>query len=336
MYTIDHFRPEDAEGLVALFHAVYGEQYPIRLFYDPAAIIEANREGIYISLVARAEGGKVVGVTHLFPSAPFPHLYEAGVGLVLKECRNMGINKQLLHFLYEEFVPRTDAIHEVFGEAVCNHPYMQKSLASFDNISTAIQVGLMPAAAYAKEKSAEGRVSTINQFRSYRPRPHRVFIPVRYEQELRRIYACLACERDILVSTDRIPGDQSSKAEMKIFDFAGVARISIPLPGEDMLSRLDELEAQARGRKAVVHQIRLDLSVPWVGETVERLRERGYFFGGLLPRWFDSDGLLMQRLEDSVDFSSIVLALEEDHRLLSSIQEDFEQVEKLSKPEKEA
>jgi hypothetical protein len=44
----------------------------------------------------------------------------------------------------------------------------------------------------------------------------------------------------------------------------------------------------------------------------------------------------MQRLEDSVDFSSIVLALEEDHRLLSSIQEDFEQVEKLSKPEKEA
>ena len=82
-FTVGNFRPEDAEGLVALFRAVYGEQYPIRLFYDPAAIILANKEGRYYSIVARSTSGQVVGVSHLYRSTPYPNLYEIGVSLVL-------------------------------------------------------------------------------------------------------------------------------------------------------------------------------------------------------------------------------------------------------------
>lgn len=31
-FYVDEFRPDDAEGIVKLFCAVYGEAYPIRLF----------------------------------------------------------------------------------------------------------------------------------------------------------------------------------------------------------------------------------------------------------------------------------------------------------------
>lgn len=32
------------------------------------------------------------------------------------------------------------------------------------------------------------------------------------------------------------------------------------------------------------------------GEAVRELRAQGFFFGGLAPRWFDADGLLLQRV----------------------------------------
>ncbi len=81
---VGFFRPGDAQGITALFRSVYGEGYPVRVFYDPQALTEANETGKYYSIVARNTDGKVVGVQHLFRSAPYEALYELGAGLVLR------------------------------------------------------------------------------------------------------------------------------------------------------------------------------------------------------------------------------------------------------------
>ena len=145
-FTVGGFQPADAEGIVRLFRAVYGEHYPIRLFYDPAEIVRANCEGRYISIVARTPSGEVIGVNHLYPSAPYRGLYESGVGLVRKKYRSLGVKTRTLGYLYEEFIPRYPEIEEVFGEAVCNHPYVQKAIRPSRYVETAIEVALMPAA----------------------------------------------------------------------------------------------------------------------------------------------------------------------------------------------
>jgi hypothetical protein len=322
-FVVGYFRPEDAEGIVRLFHSVYGEHYPIRLFYDPAAIIAANREGRYYSIVARTASGEVIGVNHLYHSSPCKSLYESGVGLVLKEFRNTGASTRMLRYLYEEFVPQKENIEEVFGEAVCNHPYMQKSIAVFHYVETAIEVALMPAEAYTKEKSAAGRVATLTAFRCYRPKPHRVFLPAAYDGTLRRIYGRLDDARDLMLSADKIPAGAASRAEMEIFDFARVARIAVHDIGEDFRGYLTGLEARGRERNAVVFQVWVNLTAPWVGEAVEFLRDMGYFFGGALPRWFDGDGMLMQRLLCPPDFEGIVLESDFAKWLLKVIQEDW-------------
>ena len=77
-FTVGYFRPEDAEGIVCLFHAVHGDGYPIRLFYDPATIIAANRDDRHYSIVARTASGDVVGVTYLYHPAPGQSLDESG------------------------------------------------------------------------------------------------------------------------------------------------------------------------------------------------------------------------------------------------------------------
>ncbi len=323
-FYVDEFRPEDAGGIVHLFRSVYGEGYPVRLFYDPQAIIAANENGDYYSIVARTPSGNVIGVSHLFRSAPFRSLYEWGVGLVLKEYRNLQINNRLADFIHDNFVPGNPEIEELFGEAVCNHVFMQKSVTRYQYRETALEIALMPAAAYAKEKSAPGRVATLSGFRCYKPQPHRIYVPTSYEQELRWIYSRLDDTRDILPSTGQAPAGSASRIEMEYFAFAQVARFAVHEIGDDFRAVMDNVEMQAVAGKALVLQAWLNLTTPWVGSTVQTLRDQGYFFGGALPRWFDGDGLLMQKLLCPPDFDSIVLFSDEAKQLLGIIRRDWE------------
>ena len=54
--------------------------------------------------------------------------------------------------------------------------------------------------------------------------------------------------------------------------------------------------AQARQRQVISLQITLNMALPHVGAAVEALCGKGFFFGGLAPLWFGTDGLLMQQL----------------------------------------
>ncbi len=323
-FEVGCFRPEDAEGIVHLFRSVYGEGYPVRLFYDPQAVITANEIGDYYSIVARTPSGNIIGVSHLFRSSPFRSLYEWGAGLVLNEYRNLKINNRLADFIHDNFVPGNPEIKELFGEAVCNHVFMQKAVERLRYRETALEIALMPAAAYAKEKSAPGRVATLSCFRCYKPQPHRIYVPKPYEQELRWIYSRLDDTRDILPSIGQAPAGLTSRIEMEFFDFAQVARFAVHEIGDDFRASMDNMEMQAIARKAVVLQAWLNLTTPWVGSAVQTLRDKGYFFGGALPRWFDGDGFLMQKLLCPPYFDSIVLYSDEAKQLLNIIRRDWE------------
>ncbi|MDA8126758.1 MAG: hypothetical protein M0009_16435 [Deltaproteobacteria bacterium] len=327
-FTVGTFRPADAPGIGELFRAVYGEGYPIRLFYDTEALTAANAEGQYYSIVARGTQREVVGVQHLFRSAPYASLYEGGAGLVLKEYRKGGINAEMLRFMFEEFVPSMPSIEETFGESVCYHPYMQKSMEEdFRHVATALEVALMPAQTYGKEKPTAGRVATLDAFRCYNPKPHRIYLPVVYEDSLRRIYARLDDTREIALSEADLPAGTPSQIETSLFTFAQVARLAVPASGSDFAARFAEQEDNARAKKSIVLQVWLNLTEPWVGRAAELLRRRGYFFGGALPRWFDGDGLLMQKLLCPPAFEDIILSSEASQKLLEVIKEDWQRAQ---------
>ena len=93
--------------------------------------------------------------------------------------------------------------------------------------------------------------------------------------------------------------------------------------GHDLADYLTNLENQALAQKAVVIQVWLKLSAPWSGPAVDILRSKGYFFGGVLPRWFDEDGLLMQKLVCEPDFDGIQLYSDEAKEILSIVKEDW-------------
>ena len=161
-------------------------------------------------------------------------------------------------------------------------------------------------------------------FRCNVPKPHRIFLPPVYEAILRRIYDRIDDARDIAVSDSVLPADKTTQAESSIFDSAQVVRIAVHEAGKDFAAHIANLENEARAKNVVVFQVWLNLTEPWVGRAADTLRDRGYFFGGALPRWFDGDGLLMQKLACPPDFDDIILLNEFPKELLRVIRGDRE------------
>jgi hypothetical protein len=324
-WQIDFFRPDDADGVARLFLAVYGEHYPVRTFIEPALLREENEAGRTISAVARTPRGDIVGHNALFNSAPFGRVYESGAGVVHPLYRGgAGIFTSLVDHGQQVAVKRFP-IDAIFGEPVCNHVYSQKMVAGLGWTNRALEVDLMPAAAYAKEKSAGGRVAALLSFRTIRPRPHTVYLPGVYEEPLRFLYEGLDDERRFDLSSAPLPREGSTAVSARVFGFAGVARLTVQEAGADFEPVFDGQERTAIEQGAVVIQAWLSLAWPWVGEATEALRKQGYFLGGPLPRWFDGDGLLMQKVLGRPCWDGIHLDSDRARRILDLVRADWEQ-----------
>lgn len=323
-WEVDLFRPEDADGVVRIFHSVYGAGYPVRTYVDPKRLIEENAALRTISSVARTPRGDIVGHNALFNSAVHPGTYETGAGAVHAAYRGgKGIFTRLVdHGL--EMAVTFPQVNAVFGEPVCNHIFSQKLTEKAGFVLRALEVNLMPAEAYEKEASAAGRVAAFLTFRTLRPRPQAVYLPAAYREVLSFLYEGLDDQRDFRLSDTGIPAGTVSDIRPQLFEFAGVARIAVHEPGTDFGPALEQLEKRLQDRAIQVFQIWLNLACPWVGEAVQTLRDRGYFLGGALPRWFDSDGLLMQKILKKPDWEGISLYTDRAARILKLVQEDWE------------
>ncbi len=321
-WHVDFFRPEDAEGVARLFLSVYGKEYPIKTYIQPELLIEENAAGRVISSVARTAKGEIVGHWSLYCSAPYRGLRECGAGLVHASYRARGVNEEIgRHSLYVA-APKS-GVEAVFGEAVCNHVFEQKIVNRTGFEFQSLEVDLMPASAYDKEKSAMGRVAAICAFRTYRPKPHRVFVPPAYEEALAYLYSGLDDKREILKAGERPPSYSSTRMESSYFQFAQVARLHYWEPGKDFAEAFEREEKKCLENGAMVLQVFLNLGFPWVDDAVEILRKKGYFLGGLFPRWFDGDGLLMQKIMGRPCWEGIMIATERGKRILDLVKQDW-------------
>jgi len=198
-WTVELFTPEDAPGVSALFRGVYGDGYPVKIYLDPKLLIEENRAGRVISSVAKTPKGDIIGHNALFNSAPCTKIFETGAGLVHADYRGgHGIfSRMVAHGIdvgREQF-----KVELVYGEPVCNHPFSQKLGRSQNFVTRAVEVNLMPATAYTKEASSQGRVSCLLNFKTLKSRPCTVHVPSAYESLFPIFYEAMDDERRFLV-----------------------------------------------------------------------------------------------------------------------------------------
>ena len=322
-FEVDRFRPEDARGIAHLFHSEYGAAYPIETYYFPDRIVEENSNGNIYSVVARTPKGDIVAHMALYRgSPPYPNLYEIGQGIVLPSYRTTFAAFKINQYIGEKL---TEAVRPdgLFGEAVCHITATQKSSAMIGMKDVALEIDLMPAAAYDKAKCASGRVSCDIMFRSFNDRPHEVFIPSVYRREIDYILGDIAIDRKLTPSYGEVPKDTKSDVSVRFFSQAGVGRFAVFSSGSDFETVVEGLEREGTEKGTQVYQYFLNLAEAWVGDAVECLRKRGYFLGGYVPRWFDTDGILMQKISTCPDFHAIQLHSEKAKQMMEFVRSDW-------------
>lgn len=325
-WAVDFFRPEDAAGVAELYRQVYGENYPVRDVYDPQKLIDQSLTGEAYRVVARTGAGEVVGHIAFYRSSP-PNrdMYELGQLMVRQDCRASGLASQLFAFSLTE-VPKRHNLEQVWGEAVCNHLVTQQMAADCGFLPAALEVGLMPAGAFAAafaQTLGTGRVATLTLFRAFRARPQTLFLPPVYGEALRSIYEPFGFGHTFATVGGILPADTVTGGRTDIFVPAGVARITLSAAGRDFASYMEEAERQVTSAGAVVIQVFFPLTWPWAGAAADILRRQGYFLGGALPRWFDDDGLLMQKLLIDPDFDGIHLFRKQAKKILDLVKQDW-------------
>ncbi len=326
-FEIRLMQPEDADGTVALYRATYGDAYPIREIYDPQALLRQQETGAMYHVVCRAKQGPVAGHWGLYrTSAPFSGLYESGHGMVLAEYRGRGLNDIIARYTLETLIPRL-GIPAVWGEAVANHVFMQKTCSVSGYSETGIELDLMPAASYEKEKSASGRVGAVLVFRVYQTRGQTIHLPDPYAGLLRELHreAHDASHAYRNAPAD-VPPEGPSDVQSVVFEGANLARLTVQAIGSDLREIMMGKEKLHTGGGATVFQAFLRLTDPGIGFAVRTLRGCGYFFGGVLPRWFDDDGFLMQKLLHEPNVAGLKLYSDKAKRILDFILRDREEV----------
>lgn len=316
---------EDAAGVVELYRTVYGDAYPVKSVYDPVAIMAAQDAGDCYRIVAVDEG-RVLGHIASYRSAPpNPRLYEDGQGMVLPECRNRNILEDIWCYCHEVVHPEK-GITLRWGEGVCNHVFTQKASLKLGYIYTGIEIDLMPAAAYRKEKSSAGRVSSILGFKVTDDVTRTIHVPAVYSGIVSFLYQPLPLRRRIETGAAPLPADRDTVSREEMYAEAAVARTTFMTLGRDFEARLTAMEEKALAAGCTVFQAFLNLSEPATVSALDLLRDHHYFLGGVLPRWYDDDGILMQKILHEPNIQGIKLESEGSWRILDLLLKDRESV----------
>jgi hypothetical protein len=259
----------------------------------------------------------------------YDRLYEAGQGMVLPEYRGKGFSNVTQDYIGRELVKAAE-VEEFWGESVTNHVMMQKAALYVGVKETGIEIEVMPAESYAAEKSAPGRVGAVVCNLVIKEKPHTIFLPSVYAEVLTRIYENGKRVRRIEASSQALPEDGRTRYADTFIAGAGLLRLSLFEAGKDVDEVIAGLVQKYTAAGAVALQVLLPLDKAWSGALTERLNRQGFFFAALVARWFDADGLMLQKLVRPTNYDDMKIHSDFAKDLLKFIIQDRTRAEALS------
>ena len=96
--------------------------------------------------------------------------------------------------------------------------------------------------------------------------------------------------------------------------------------GKDIETYMLNHDRELKNSNIETSQVFLPLNSESVNEAVKSLRSLGYFLGGILPRWFDCDGILMQKTYSPPNWEEIRLYTARAEKILEYIKTDWKEV----------
>lgn len=329
MFRIVAVDAVNADHVGTVFRSLYGDDFPVKDVYQPEVLSKEIQAGRLISGLAFDREGRAAGYISLFKPAPNPRLWEAASLLVVPGYSHTDVSSRLVHYCLDIAMRRGADIDGIFCEAVCCHYFSQVVLAKNGLVDCGLVLDELDGASFKDGKSNKAgslRVSCVLTFAEATEPLEIEYIPLQYDEVLRRIARTLR-PRILSPSTATLPPKGATILEDKYFPSARTWKVAVPTIGGDWASVLDRTLNEARERRVISLQVTVNMACPHITAVVEILRDRGFFFGGLAPRWFGTDGFLMQRLFGSeTEYEETKVYTPMAKELLSLIRSDRETV----------
>ena len=285
--------------------------------------ISAGRLRAYLMVDAE---NTPVGYAATFLNAPNPRLRERGNLMVVPDKGDNQLVWELSSRAWTLEKASASGEDGFFTEAFCHHYWVQMVWSKIGAVDCAIALGQMNVVQSMKHRPDTERITCLLLFHEESDPIPECHLPEQYFHMLRELLRGLR-PRSPLPAGAPLPVSGKTVQSAQWIDKAGMGRISISSIGGDWGADLDEILFEAHQRRVVSLQVVLSAAMPYLSAAVERMRERGFFLGGFLPRWFGADGILMQQvLGWEPDFEEIRLYGKKAEELLAFIEKDRESV----------
>lgn len=318
-YTIRRFQPEDAPGVARAFYQTWGYHYIFSAVYVPHRLIELNRTNAYISIVAAAENGEIVGHYALDP-VPGAPIADCCAAIVVPAHRGRGLLERMRAATEQE--ARRLGFAAYYSEPVTTHGRTQSESAKFGAQLCAIVLGGDPATFVPKAMEFTGagqRQSYTVFFKPLGQRERRaIYAPQQHREMIEMIYANLNLPIEV---RDGSPPSGEGELRVEIVRAESFATVDVPVIGANSVDRL----AQAVSDLKDLHRIgaiyvNLPLEDPGAPSLCSAMERLGFFFCGVIP-WglAGRDSLRLQSPLTPIDLSQVTIIGEFGERLKAYI-----------------
>ncbi len=306
-YVIRRFQPEDAPGVARAFYQTWGYRYIFPSVYVPKRLVELNSANAYISIVAVAEDGEIVGHFALDPLPGTP-LVDGCAAIVSPAHRGRGLLERLRQFAEDEAVRL--GFGAFYTEPVTTHPRTQEDSAKIGARLCGIVLGGDPADFTPKQMQYTGagqRQSFTIYIKPLKARESRtIYAPPRHREMIATIYGNLGFPVDVREgSAATATGD----LHIEVSRSEGFAAIDVVRACSATVQQITQALADIRvlGHVGAVY-VNLPLEDPGTPQVCDAVEALGFFFCSVIP-WAmgGRDALRLQLPLTPIDLSQVTI-----------------------------
>jgi len=312
-----------------LFRKVYGDEYLHKEVYNPKALWQQIQTGNLMAVLAYSPSGLPVGYVALGRLQSNPRLWEEQALIVDPAYNDSGIAIPLAEYFTKKENHRNIDIDGIFSYAVCHHYFTQIICAKAGWNDCFLMLDYINKSLYTRQPNAD-RVACVMMYAEFIEQKDITYLPQCYEKSIRQIARSLY-SRNFQIGEKPLPADTITSWEDVGHMPTGNRQIAVRDIGADWSDIVVAILDQAHLHKIISLQIILNMACPCIDAAVTILRKQGFFFGGLAPRWFGSDAILMQRILDKEpDYAAIKLYTRTGKNLLAAVRTDQQTIQQLS------
>jgi hypothetical protein len=322
-YNIRQAEPEDAAAIVRLFREIYGEAYPHADMYCEETLRENIRSQNVRALLGVDADGRAQGYFAREQTAPNQEIWEEKGLVVTAAYKRTQLGMKLMSQMQEAGFSHDSG---VFSFPVCYQYFSQLACVKHGRSDVALCLEMVDASIFKEREAGTGRVACLLNFSEYASPEGPIYLPEPYDAILRELAAPLQ-KRVFKKAAGALPSESKTVLESLAAPEGGNWSLAVREVGADWSQVLSALLAQACRNNVRSWRVFVNAHQPSVGAAVEQLRQQGFFFCGLAPQWFGSDGIVLQKLADQEpDFEGIRLYSRQARELCSFLRADREAV----------